>query len=266
MARRGLGDDGKPKMSPETKLKYQGSFMECRPYGNISHRFHRDCASILNDRRFCPHCGEDASGAMEVTLSNPDLSPLVPRSNPGPLLPVVATLPSGPTTPAVPQILKAKKSSQPHRSRDESQTRLKGEDVHPKKSLETILMSLDDENMKRKKVKGPTRQLYVSAKQGDLQMVIQLLVDGKDPNFLMEGHNKRTALHAAAAEGHQEICHMLVQAGANLDMFDEEHRTPLIAACENNHLDTVKYLVRAGATVGHKVGHQALTYCQLPPR
>ncbi|XP_047236373.1 histone-lysine N-methyltransferase EHMT1a isoform X2 [Girardinichthys multiradiatus] len=229
-----------------------GSFMECRPYGNISHRFHRDCASILNDRRFCPHCGEDASGAMEVTLSNPDLSPLVPRSNPGPLLPVVATLPSGLTTPAVPQILKAKKSSQPHRSRDESQTRLKGEDVHPKKSLETILMSLDDENMKRKKVKGPTRQLYVSAKQGDLQMVIQLLVDGKDPNFLMEGHNKRTALHAAAAEGHQEICHMLVQAGANLDMFDEEHRTPLIAACENNHLDTVKYLVRAGATVGHK--------------
>ncbi|KAM4745583.1 histone-lysine N-methyltransferase EHMT1a isoform 2-T2 [Anableps anableps] len=229
-----------------------GSFMECRPYGSISHRFHRDCASILNDRRFCPHCGEDASGATEVMLSKPDPSPSVPRSNPGPVLPVVASLPSVPTSPAVPQILRAKKSSQPQKSRDESQTRFKGEAVHAKESLETILMSLDDENLKRKKVKGPARQLYVSAKQGDLQMVIQLLVDGKDPNFLMEGHNKRTALHAAAAEGHQEICHMLVQAGANLDMFDEEHRTPLMAACENNHLDTVKYLVRAGATVGHK--------------
>lgn len=54
-----------------------------------------------------------------------------------------------------------------------------------------------------------------------------------------------------------------LKAGANLEMFDEEHRTPLMAACENNHLDTVKYLVRAGATVGHKVGHWAPTY-RLP--
>ncbi|PWA18366.1 hypothetical protein CCH79_00009981 [Gambusia affinis] len=229
-----------------------GSFMECRPYSSISHRFHRDCASILNERRFCPHCGEDASGATEVMFPKPDLSPSIPRTKPGPLLPAVATLPSVPTSPAVPQILRAKKSSQPQRSREESQMRVKEEAVHCKESLETILMSLDDENLKRKKAKGPARQLYVSAKQGDLQMVIQLLVDGKDPNFLMEGHQKRTALHAAAAEGHQEICHMLVQAGANLEMFDEEHRTPLMAACENNHLDTVKYLVRAGATVGHK--------------
>lgn len=48
------------------------------------------------------------------------------------------------------------------------------------------------------------------------------------------------------------IC-LHVQAGANLDMFDEEYRTPLMAACENNHLDTVKYLLRAGAAVSHKV-------------
>ncbi|TMS03333.1 Histone-lysine N-methyltransferase EHMT1 [Larimichthys crocea] len=68
----------------------------------------------------------------------------------------------------------------------------------------------------------------------------------------MEGQNKRTPLHAAAAEGHHEVCHMLVQAGANLDMFDEEQRTPLMVACENNHLDTVKYLLRAGAAVSHK--------------
>uniref|UniRef100_A0A8P4G695 Euchromatic histone-lysine N-methyltransferase 1a n=1 Tax=Dicentrarchus labrax TaxID=13489 RepID=A0A8P4G695_DICLA len=195
-----------------------GTFMECRPYGSISHRFHRDCASILKDLKFCPHCGEDASRAKEVTVSNADPSPSVPRSNPGPSLPTVATLPSVPTTPAVPQILRAKKTS----------------------------------DLKPKKVKYPTRQLYISAKQGELQKVIRLLVDGKDPNFLMEGQNKRTPLHAAAAEGHQEVCHMLVQAGANLDMFDEEQRTPLMAACENSHLDTVKYLLRAGAAVSHK--------------
>ncbi|XP_037537196.1 histone-lysine N-methyltransferase EHMT1, partial [Nematolebias whitei] len=236
-----------------------GSFMECRPYGSISHRFHRECASILKDRIFCPHCGEDANGATNVTvsISKPDPSPSVLRSNPGPALPVVATLPLVPTTPAVPQILRAKKSSEPRRSRDLSLSRPKGEgahfaDRHPKESLESILVSLDDVNLKVKKVKFPARQLYVSAKQGDLTRVIQLLVDGKDPNLLIEGQNKRTPLHAASAEGHQEICHMLVQAGANLDMFDVEHRTPLMAACENNQLDTVCYLLRAGAAIGHK--------------
>lgn len=51
---------------------------------------------------------------------------------------------------------------------------------------------------------------------------------------------------------------MCVQAGANLDMFDEEQKTPLMVACENNHLDTVKYLLRAGASFSHKVGQRSL--------
>ncbi|CAB1319573.1 unnamed protein product [Coregonus sp. 'balchen'] len=121
-----------------------------------------------------------------------------------------------------------------------------------KTSLESILMALDDENMRPKKVKYHTKQLYISAHHGELQKVIHLLVDGKDPNYLMDSQNKRTPLHAAAAEGHQEVCHMLVQAGANLDTFDEEQRTPLMDSCENNHLDTVKYLLRAGAALSHK--------------
>ncbi|XP_074527144.1 histone-lysine N-methyltransferase EHMT2-like isoform X2 [Halichoeres trimaculatus] len=238
----------------------KGTFMECRPYGSISHRFHRDCASILKDLKFCPHCGEDASGAKEVTVPKADPSPSVPRSNPDPPLPAVptvATLPSVSNTPAVPQVLRAKKSVEPPRGREDNPSRLKSEavfppDRHPKESLESILTALDDENLKPKKIKYPTRQLFISAKQGELKKVIHLLVDGRDPNVLMEGQNKCTPLHAAAAEGHQEICHMLVQAGANLDTFDEEQRTPLMAACENNYLDTVKYLLRAGASVSHK--------------
>lgn len=228
-----------------------GTFMECRPYGSISHRFHRDCASILKDCRFCPHCGEDATEAKEVTVPKLEPSPSVPKSSPGPSLLSVATLPSVSTTPAVPQTHRAKKSCQPQRSRTESPSRSKGEADRPKESMESILMALEDENLKPKKVKYPARQLYISAKQGDLQKVIHLLVDGRDPNYV-EGQSKRTPLQAAAAEGHQEICHMLVQAGGNLEMFDENQRTPLMAACENNHLDTVKYLLRAGASVRHK--------------
>lgn len=47
---------------------------------------------------------------------------------------------------------------------------------------------------------------------------------------------------------------IISQAGANLDMCDEDQRTPLMEACENNHLETVRYLLRAGAIVSHKVG------------
>uniref|UniRef100_A0A7N8WQ00 Euchromatic histone-lysine N-methyltransferase 1a n=1 Tax=Mastacembelus armatus TaxID=205130 RepID=A0A7N8WQ00_9TELE len=231
-----------------------GTFMECRPYGSISHRFHRDCASILKDRRFCPHCGEDTSRAKEVAVPKANLSPAVSSSNPEllvPAVPTVATLCSKLRRPA------SHRGAEMRAQAGNIGLMLIGESVCaadglPKESLESILIALDDENLKPKKVKYPTRQLYISAKQGELQKVVHLLVDGKDPNFLMEGQNKRTPLHAAAAEGHQEICHMLVQAGANLDMFDEEQRTPLMAACENNHLDTVKYLIRAGAAINHK--------------
>uniref|UniRef100_A0A8C5I7C4 Histone-lysine N-methyltransferase EHMT1-like n=1 Tax=Gouania willdenowi TaxID=441366 RepID=A0A8C5I7C4_GOUWI len=192
-----------------------GTFMECQPYGSISHRFHRDCASVLKERRFCPHCGEDASGAKEVTLPKTDPSPSVPRSNPGPPLLTVATLPSVPTMPAVPQVLRAKKTSEPLRDRDEM--------------MNALCFSL-----KSKKVKYPTRQLYISAKQGDLQKVVHLL-----GNYL-------PVTRLTVSRG---VC---TQAGANLDTPDDEQRTPLMAACEKNHLDTVKYLIRAGAAVGHK--------------
>lgn len=44
-----------------------------------------------------------------------------------------------------------------------------------------------------------------------VSMSLCVTVDGIDPNFKMEAHNKRTPLHAAAETGHEEICHMLVQ-------------------------------------------------------
>ncbi|KAI4789955.1 hypothetical protein KUCAC02_034924, partial [Chaenocephalus aceratus] len=233
-----------------------GTFMECRPYGSISHRFHRNCASILKDLRFCPHCGEDASVAIENP--NPGRHSQLfqiwpPCHQYQPRLAVLhayselrrAASHRGAETRARAAVLLAVSPGQ--RARPVCAT-----DRIPKEPRESILTALDDDNLKPKKVKYPTRQLYISAKQGELQKVIQLLVDGKDPNFLMEGPNRVTPLHAAAAEGQQEICHMLVQAGANLDMCDEEQRTPLMAACENNHVDTVKYLLRAGAAVSHK--------------
>lgn len=85
--------------------------------------------------------------------------------------------------------------------------------------------------------KLPPKQLFFSAQRGELQQVMHLLgkglykhyivflvrhwcnpasslwrsVEGTDPNLQMESERRRTPLHAAAAEGHKEICHILVQ-------------------------------------------------------
>uniref|UniRef100_A0A8C1INU5 Euchromatic histone-lysine N-methyltransferase 1b n=1 Tax=Cyprinus carpio TaxID=7962 RepID=A0A8C1INU5_CYPCA len=222
-----------------------GVFMECQPEVNISHRFHRACASVLNGQSFCPHCGEEVSKAKEVTIAKADTTSTVPLTH-GPCTPSTSEGKADTTTGGYVQ--RAKQIA-PY------------PDLHtgfgtglppgpPKETLESVLLALDAE--KPKKLRFHPKQLYISAKQGELQKVLLMLVDGIDPNFQMESQNKRTPLHVAAEAGHQEVCHMLVQAGANLDMCDEDQRTPLMEACENDNLDTVRYLLRAGAIVSHK--------------
>ncbi|XP_052443766.1 histone-lysine N-methyltransferase EHMT1 isoform X9 [Carassius gibelio] len=246
----------------------QGVFMECQPEVNISHRFHRACASVLNGQSFCPHCGEEVSKAKEVTIAKADTTSTVPLIH-GPCTPSTSegkadTTTGGSTRLSVLGEGKADSTlSRPTQSQDTSVSPL-GSKTGPvgagfgtvlqpgptKETLESVLLALDAE--KPKKLRFHPKQLYISAKQGELQKVLLMLVDGIDPNFQMESQNKRTPLHVAAEAGHQEVCHMLVQAGANLDMCDEDQRTPLMEACENDNLDTVRYLLRAGAIVSNK--------------
>ncbi|XP_073696004.1 histone-lysine N-methyltransferase EHMT1a isoform X3 [Garra rufa] len=205
-----------------------GTFMECQPDGNISHRFHRSCASLIRGQVYCPHCGEEASHAKEVTIPKPDCVNAVP-------------------TAAVP----AHKRDTALMDRAKLDSVTVGGILDPaKESLESVLNALEDG--KYKKFKLPPKQLYFSAKRGELQRILHMLVEGVDPNLRMDSEKRKTSLHCAAEEGHKEICHVLLQAGANLDMCDAEQRTPLMYACENNHLETVKYLLKAGASTGHK--------------
>ncbi|XP_066111683.1 histone-lysine N-methyltransferase EHMT1 isoform X8 [Saccopteryx bilineata] len=180
-----------------------GNFMECQPESSISHRFHKDCASRVNNASYCPHCGEETSKAKEVTIAKADTTSTM-------------TLAPG-----------QEKSSAGEGRADTTTGRPKKLRFHPK-------------------------QLYFSARQGELQKVLLMLVDGIDPNFKMEHQSKRSPLHAAAEAGHVDICHMLIQAGANIDTCSEDQRTPLMEAAENNHLDAVKYLIKAGALVDPK--------------
>ncbi|XP_067868770.1 histone-lysine N-methyltransferase EHMT1-like isoform X4 [Heterodontus francisci] len=242
-----------------------GTFMECQPDSTISHRFHKNCASHMNGLSFCPHCGEDTIQAKEVTIAKADTTSMVPlptQEN------IVAVNGKADTTTASSARIKMSVENKPESatfkvadSSDTSSlsTTLKsgavitatGLPTGPgKETMESILIALDTE--RPKKLRFHPKQLYISAKQGEMQKVLLMLVDGIDPNFRAEHQNKRTPLHAAAEMGHVEICHMLVQAGANLDTCDEDQRTPLMEAAENNQLETVKYLLKAGALADHK--------------
>ncbi|XP_040860308.1 histone-lysine N-methyltransferase EHMT1 isoform X4 [Ochotona curzoniae] len=238
-----------------------GNFMECQPESSISHRFHKDCASRVNNASYCPHCGEDTSKAKEVTIAKADTTSTVTLA-PGQEKSSAAEGRADTTTgSAIGSLLS--EDDKPHNAA--AQTAEGFDPTGPaglarhslgfcqgpgKETLESALIALDSE--KPKKLRFHPKQLYFSARQGELQKVLLMLVDGIDPNFKMEHQSKRSPLHAAAEAGHVDICHMLVQAGANIDTCSEDQRTPLMEAAENNHLDAVKYLIQAGALVEPK--------------
>uniref|UniRef100_A0A8C8EUI3 Euchromatic histone-lysine N-methyltransferase 2 n=1 Tax=Oncorhynchus tshawytscha TaxID=74940 RepID=A0A8C8EUI3_ONCTS len=195
-----------------------GTFLECCPDQRIAHRFHRGCVTVLGAGRgrgmgtgmlFCPHCGEDASEAQEVTI---------PPS--APVATVVTTSASSTTTLSLPAPIAS--------------------------DLSLVLFSRGDSWFH-------PRQLYPAAKQGEVQRVLLMLMEGIDPAYQADSQNRRCALHVAAQRGLLEVCYMLVQAGAKLDIQDKSMRTPLLEAIVNNHVEVTRYLVQSGACVYHIV-------------
>ncbi|TRY82244.1 hypothetical protein DNTS_009361 [Danionella cerebrum] len=277
-----------------------GSFLECCPDIHITHRFHRQCVSVLSSGRslagkegvgmlFCPHCGEDASEAREV--SPPAGTPVVTASASSTTTPPLLT-------PRDKQSLGAHKdctgaSSARMRCRGDvrkggglpsqptngssvggvedavavgdggvdsvgpSLILPNGKPVSPsavpvgdkRAALQRAILLQDAE--RRKKLRFHPRQLYPAAKQGEAQRVLLMLMEGIDPSYQSDSQSRRCALHAAAQRGLLEICYLLVQAGAKVDAQDKSLRTPLLEAIVNNQMDVVKFLIQSGACVYH---------------
>lgn len=87
---------------------FQGTFLECCPDQRIAHRFHRGCVTVLSGGRskangggmlFCPHCGEDASEAQEITISSSASTTVVTMSASSTTTPSLP--PSAPTAPSL---------------------------------------------------------------------------------------------------------------------------------------------------------------------
>ncbi|XP_072889883.1 histone-lysine N-methyltransferase EHMT2-like isoform X2 [Hemitrygon akajei] len=241
-----------------------GSFLECHPDFRITHRFHKNCVSQLNGMIFCPHCGEDASEAQEITVAKADTSTMVPA--PAPRSQDHLMNGRADTTHASARMSgngEAKRSSlePPVDSIDSSGPSitlssgkvLSAVGLPPGPGREALEKGLAlQQSERRKKLRFHPRQLYLSAKQGELQKVLLMLIDDHDPNFQNDQHSRRMPLHAAAQKGYLEICHILLQAGAIVDVCDKLQRTPLMEAIMNNHYEVVKLLAKHGASVFHK--------------
>uniref|UniRef100_A0A665VDX7 Euchromatic histone-lysine N-methyltransferase 2 n=1 Tax=Echeneis naucrates TaxID=173247 RepID=A0A665VDX7_ECHNA len=246
-----------------------GTFLECCPDQRIAHRFHRGCVTVLGGGRsrangggmlFCPHCGEDASEAQEVTI--PSFSSATASATT-----VVTMSASSTTTPSLPPSQQQPPQSvasagtvatvpPPEEGVDSVGPSLcmpNGKPISPgalppgpsRAALQKAILTQDTE--RRKKLRFHPRQLYPAAKQGEVQRVLLMLMEGIDPTYQPDSQNRRSALHAAAQRGLLEVCYMLVQAGAHVDAQDKELRTPLLEAIINNHFEVARYLVQNGA-------------------
>uniref|UniRef100_A0A8C6SVS9 Euchromatic histone-lysine N-methyltransferase 2 n=1 Tax=Neogobius melanostomus TaxID=47308 RepID=A0A8C6SVS9_9GOBI len=270
-----------------------GTFLECCPDQRITHRFHRGCVTVLGGGRrangggmiFCPHCGEDASEAQEVTVPSSVSATTVvtilwPQQR---RLPLFLQLRAVWTAWGLPCVCPMEPpSALEHFHLDPAGQRCRRPSSHRiQRGIKILKCGCSQVTIglffcesfskipccskicfviaRKKKLRFHPRQLYPAAKQGEVQRVLLMLSHGGHrPSYQPDSQNRRSALHAAAQRGLLEVCYILVQAGARVDSLDKEMRTPLLEAIINNHLEVARYLVQNGACVYHEDGYTGL--------
>ncbi|TRX94186.1 hypothetical protein FHL15_004954 [Xylaria flabelliformis] len=89
--------------------------------------------------------------------------------------------------------------------------------------------------------------IYIAAKSGRFEICKMLLQRGASVN-LPRGHDGRTALHAAVVAGNLDIVHLLIShESCDPDRVDKYGRSPFCEACALGHLDIVKLLLGTGS-------------------
>lgn len=123
--------------------------------------------------------------------------------------------------------------------------------------LETVETIVDDEPsvLERTTVRGKLSALHVAAANGQIQ-VLSMLLDLSDHPDVLNRH-KQTPLMLAAMNGKISCVERLIQAGANILMFDSLHgRTCLHYAAFYGHLDCLQAILSAALStpVAHSWG------------
>lgn len=98
------------------------------------------------------------------------------------------------------------------------------------------------------------RKLQDAVLQKDRDKIQELLKEDFEVDFQYRG---QTALQLAVKEGEYEICHKLVEKGANVNVCDAQKNSILNTACWKGHTDIVKLLVKNGADLNAQNDHES---------
>ncbi|XP_054271745.1 histone-lysine N-methyltransferase EHMT2-like isoform X2 [Macrosteles quadrilineatus] len=219
----------------------QGTFMQCWAY----HHYHKDCQLEEEGKEACPHCGSEDAREVIIGLGAHKYPVFMPQQKPN------KNTPSAKMT-----FTYSSQVEEEDKQLTQLEEVLSKIPLVPSSSLvlpsglqitSQGLPTLD-------KDKYTLRNMYQAAKHGEPEKLIHILAAGLNPNHVFREWGMGSALHAACAGGHLTCVHLLIQAGANLDVVDRDQNTPLMQACANSHNDVVKYLVKAGASVTFKGG------------
>ena len=114
----------------------------------------------------------------------------------------------------------------------------------PSEETETVTAEETQEAVET--VKEPGNSIWVSAKKGDIESIKQHIAYGTDLNSKGSRRNE-TALIIAACQGHYEIVEVLIQAGADLDVKNDEDVTAQFCAVFFGRTEIVQLLSDSGA-------------------
>ncbi|XP_015433634.1 PREDICTED: histone-lysine N-methyltransferase EHMT2 [Dufourea novaeangliae] len=210
----------------------QGRFVQCIN----GHQYHRECEVYPNKKGVCPHCGNESTAYdVMVTMGGFRKPVFIPTRK------KFSKLPSA-------------KITMPGKGDNTKLAERPPSPLIPPDVIKIPEPSLNSERPERYTIMS----LYTSVKNGDLEKLVNVLACGYNANHTFRDYAHRTGLHIAADKGHLSCVHVLVQAGAQLDVMDRNQLTPLMLAASKGKADVVKYLIRIGADVTLK-GEDGMT-------
>ena len=120
-----------------------------------------------------------------------------------------------------------------------------GEEVDVTENNETVQSNVNSS------VEQPTKDLITAVLDDDLDTVNQHIAYGSDLN-VQDGTFSNTSLNFAGIYGLTDIADALVNAGADLNLINDDNFTPLCNAAAWGHTSIVTILLNAGADLSAK--------------
>ena len=194
---------------------------------NSPHLFHRICYNMKSrDDRMCPHCGSrrpPMAVQLKMTMSR---APLKLLSYTAKMSSTIKANESMETW----EVLKARENFIHYTLPN---GKVISADGIPKglesSKMEEILETFNSKN----NAKVTTRDMYKPTAAGDNVKLLQLLALDYSPRQKFPEVDGGSPLHVAAANNHPLTAHILLQAGADIDAFDDNNETPLMIAAYN---------------------------------